>query len=328
MAGKAVVSNFLTSNIVNGLLITVAVVALAGCAETRSGPKSAAHGHTRSSGGYKIGEPYQVKGVWYYPKEDFSYDETGIASWYGPGFHAETTANGESFDQNEVTGAHKTLPMPSLVRVTNLENGRSIIVRINDRGPFVPGRIVDLSRRGAQLLGFEEQGSAKVRISVLPEESRAVAAAARAGQAGVSVADISPDGAPKPVAAPRGSVQVEGALPIRQQVAERPAFDPSQTVAGTTVNGRFLPAAVVANTPVRSNGRLYVQAGAFTVYDNANRLRARLSDLGATRIDPTMVGNTQYFRVRVGPLSSVEAADSILNQVIEGGNNGARVIVD
>ena len=328
MAGKAMVSNFVTGNIVNGLLIAVAVLALTGCADTRSGTKAAVQGQSRLSGGYKIGEPYQVKGVWYYPKEDFGYDETGIASWYGPGFHAESTANGESFDQNELTGAHKTLPMPSLVRVTNLENGRSIIVRINDRGPFVPGRIVDLSRRGAQLLGFEGQGSAKVRVSILPEESRAVAAAARAGQAGVSIGDISPDGAPKPVASPRASVQVEGASPVRPQVAERPSFDPSQTVAGSTVDGRFLPAAVVADTPVRSNGRLYVQAGAFTVYDNANRLRARLSDLGATRIDPTMVGDTQYFRVRVGPLSSVEAADSILNQVIEGGNNGARVIVD
>jgi rare lipoprotein A len=322
MAGKAVVSN-----LVNGLLIAVAVLALAGCAETRSGPKAAVQGQARSSGGYKIGESYQVKGVWYYPKEDFSYDETGIASWYGPGFHAETTANGESFDQNELTGAHKTLPMPSLVRVTNLDNGRSIIVRINDRGPFVPGRIIDLSRRSAQLLGFEGQGSAKVRVAILAEESRAVAAAARAGQAGVSVADISPDGAPKPIAAPRASVQVEGA-PMARQVAERAAFDPSQTVAGATVDGRFLPAAVVANTPVRSNGRLFVQAGAFTVYDNANRLRARLSNLGNARIDPTMVGDTQYFRVRVGPLSNVEAADSILNQVIEAGSNGARVIVD
>jgi rare lipoprotein A len=327
MARDIVAGKSMTRTLADGLLIAVAVLALAGCAETGSGKKAAVQGQTRSAAGYKIGEPYQVKGVWYYPKEDFGYDETGIASWYGPGFHAETTANGETFDQNELTGAHKTLPLPSLVRVTNLENGRSIIVRINDRGPFVPGRIVDLSRRSAQLLGFEGQGSAKVRVAVLPEESRAVAAAARAGQAGVSVADISPDGAPKPVAAPRGAVQVEGAAPLRQ-VAERPAFDPSQTVAGATVDGRFMPAAVVADTPVRSNGRLYVQAGAFTVYDNANRLRARLSDLGTTRIDPTMVGHTQYFRVRIGPLSSVEAADSILNQVIEAGNNGARVIVD
>ena len=327
MARDIVAGKSMTRTLADGLLIAVAVLALAGCAETGSGKKAAVQGQTRSAAGYKIGEPYQVKGVWYYPKEDFGYDETGIASWYGPGFHAETTANGETFDQNELTGAHKTLPLPSLVRVTNLENGRSIIVRINDRGPFVPGRIVDLSRRGAQLLGFEGQGSAKVRVAVLPEESRAVAASARAGQAGVSVADISPDGAPKPVAAPRGAVQVEGATPVRR-VAERQAFDPSQTVAGATVDGRFMPAAVVADTPVRSNGRLYVQAGAFTVYDNANRLRARLSDLGTTRIDPTMVGQTQYFRVRIGPLSSVEAADSILNQVIEAGNNGARVIVD
>jgi rare lipoprotein A len=95
MAGKAVVSNFVTSNIVNGLLIAVAVLALTGCADTRSGQKAAVQGQSRSSGGYKIGEPYQVKGVWYYPKEDFGYDETGIASWYGPGFHAESTANGE-----------------------------------------------------------------------------------------------------------------------------------------------------------------------------------------------------------------------------------------
>lgn len=327
MARDIVAGKSMTRTLADGLLIAVAVLALAGCAETGSGKKAAVQGQTRSAAGYKIGEPYQVKGVWYYPKEDFGYDETGIASWYGPGFHAETTANGETFDQNELTGAHKTLPLPSLVRVTNLENGRSIIVRINDRGPFVPGRILDLSRRGAQLLGFEGQGSAKVRVAILPEESRAVAAAARAGQAGVSVADISPDGAPKPVAAPRGAVQVEGATPVRR-VAERQAFDPSQTVAGATVDGRFMPAAVVAETPVRSNGRLYVQAGAFTVYDNANRLRARLSDLGTTRIDPTMVGQTQYFRVRIGPLSSVEAADSILNQVIEAGNNGARVIVD
>src|ERR687890_797924 len=173
MAGKA-----MASNVVNSLLITVAVLTLAGCAGTKPQSKAAVPGQARSTGGYKIGEAYQVKGVWYYPKEDFSYDETGIASWYGPGFHAETTANGETFDQNELTGAHKTLPLPSLVRVTNLENGRSIIVRINDRGPFVPGRIVDLSRRSAQLLGFEAQGSAKVRVAILAEESRAVAAAA------------------------------------------------------------------------------------------------------------------------------------------------------
>ena len=323
MAGKAVASNS-----VNALLVVTAIIALSACSTQTTPSKVAGQGGTRSAmGGYKVGEPYQIKGGWYYPKEDFGYDETGIASWYGPGFHAETTANGERFDQNELTGAHKTLPMPSLVRVTNLENGRSIIVRINDRGPFVPGRIVDLSRRGAQLLGFEAQGSAKVRVSILPDESRAVAAAARAGQAGVDIAQVSPDGAPVPVAAPRAVVQVEGAqAPI--QIAERRPFDPAQTLPGATVDGRFMPAPVVAELPVQSKGRIYVQAGAFTVYENANRLRARLSGLGASRIDPAMVGDTQYFRVRVGPLPTVEAADQVLGQVIEAGSNGARVVVD
>jgi rare lipoprotein A len=321
-AGKIV-----ASKLVSTFLMAAAVLALSACAGSKPAGKAAMHAPAAGAGTYKVGEPYQVKGVWYYPAEDFSYDETGIASWYGPGFHAETTANGERFDQNELTGAHKTLPMPSLVRVTNLENGRSIIIRINDRGPFVPGRIVDLSRRGAQLLGFEAQGSAKVRVSILPIESRAIAAAARAGEAGVSVASVSPDGAPMPVAAPRGKVEVEGA-PAPRPGSDRPMFDPSQTVPGATVEGRFMPAAVVADLPVRSSGRIYVQAGAFTVYENANRLRARLSGIGMARIDPTMVGNTQFFRVRVGPIESVEEADTILAHVIEGGNNGARVIVD
>src|SRR5271165_5776660 len=87
-------------------------------------------------GAYKLGQPYQVNGAWYYPAEDFGYDETGIASWYGPDFDQKFTANGEVFDQNVASGAHKTLPMPTIVQVTNLDNGRSIQLRINDRGPF------------------------------------------------------------------------------------------------------------------------------------------------------------------------------------------------
>lgn len=120
-----------------------------------------------SRGIYKIGDPYQVAGVWYYPKVEPDYDATGIASWYGQDFHGLTTANGEIFDMNEISAAHQTLPLPSLVRVTNLENGRSMIVRVNDRGPFVNGRVLDMSRRGAQLLGFEGQGTARVRVQLV-----------------------------------------------------------------------------------------------------------------------------------------------------------------
>jgi len=123
-------------------------------------------------GGYKVGVPYQINGVWYYPKEDFNYNRTGIASWYGHPFHGRTSASGERYNMNAMTAAHKTLPMPSLVEVTNLENGRTAVLRVNDRGPFVSGRIIDVSRAAAQKLGFHGSGIAKVRVRILEQESR------------------------------------------------------------------------------------------------------------------------------------------------------------
>ena len=150
---------------------------IGGCAETALVAHTAKKIRAISTppiakGYYKVGTPYKIKGVWYYPKVDYSYDETGIGSWYGPNFHQKLTANGEIFDQNALSAAHRTLPMPSVVRVTNLQNGRALVVRINDRGPFAHGRIIDLSRRAAQLLGFKRQGIAKMRVELLPEESR------------------------------------------------------------------------------------------------------------------------------------------------------------
>ncbi len=117
-----------------------------------------------SQAGVKIGKPYVVFGKTYVPSDDRGYDQKGIASWYGPTFHAKATANGETYNQDDVTAAHKTLPMPSWVEVTNLDNGRQLVVRINDRGPFVDGRIIDLSRRSAQLLGVDRPGLANVRV--------------------------------------------------------------------------------------------------------------------------------------------------------------------
>jgi len=112
----------------------------------------------------KIGNPYKVAGRWYYPKEEDAYDQIGMASWYGKDFHGKKTANGEYFNMNALTAAHKTLPLPTFVKVTNLSNGRSIVLRVNDRGPFVNDRLIDVSRRGAQLLGFQKQGVTRVRV--------------------------------------------------------------------------------------------------------------------------------------------------------------------
>src|SRR5216684_3574958 len=167
-------------------------LALAGCASSE--PKVAGH-HSRQPPGqpvYRV-EPYQVKGVWYTPRADYSYDETGTASWYGPGFDQQLTADNEIYDMNQLSAAHKTLPLPSVVQVTNLQNGRSLRLRVNDRGPFVDGRIIDLSRRAAQMLGFETIGTASVRVRILREESIQVAEAAMRGGTGrVMLAQIPP----------------------------------------------------------------------------------------------------------------------------------------
>ncbi len=123
-----------------------------------------------ANGGYgKVGKPYKISGKWYYPAVDQAYDEVGIASWYGKQFHGKKTANGEIYNMNSLTAAHKTLPLPTNVKVTNLQNGRSIIVRVNDRGPFVGDRVIDLSRRAAQVLGFTNQGTTKVRVQVVDQ---------------------------------------------------------------------------------------------------------------------------------------------------------------
>jgi rare lipoprotein A (peptidoglycan hydrolase) len=111
-----------------------------------------------------VGQPYQVRGVWYYPKEQPDYDEIGIASWYGEAFHNHYTADGEVFDMTLPSAAHTTLPLPSLVEVTNLANGKTLIVRVNDRGPFVDGRVIDLSKEAAAELGFVAAGVTRVRV--------------------------------------------------------------------------------------------------------------------------------------------------------------------
>jgi rare lipoprotein A len=131
---------------------------------------------------YKIGAPYTIKGITYHPHVDYAYDQTGIASWYGEAFQGQYTANGEVYDLNQLTAAHTTLPLPSVVEVINLQNNRALRIRVNDRGPFAQGRIIDLSRRAAQLLGFESAGTATVRVRVLKADSMRAAAAAERGK--------------------------------------------------------------------------------------------------------------------------------------------------
>lgn len=132
----------------------------------KGSPKVVASGKPVPKGGgrYVVGKKYKIAGKWYYPKHEPNYKKTGLASWYGPTFHGRKTANGEIFDRNALTAAHTTMPLPSYARVTNTANGRSMIVRVNDRGPFHGNRIIDLSERVANMLGTKDKGVGKVKV--------------------------------------------------------------------------------------------------------------------------------------------------------------------
>jgi rare lipoprotein A len=214
-------------------------LSLAACAGS-SGPHggSDASGYGRSRGYYKVGAPYQVNGVWYYPRIDYAYDETGTASWYGEAFNGRSTANGETFDLSQVSAAHKTLQLPSIVEVTNLQNGRALKVRVNDRGPYAGDRIIDLSRRAAQLLGFERAGTAPVRVRIIKEESIKVAEAAMRGEIGQTRV-------------------AQASRPIQARIA---AAGPKPS-GGSSPPARLVEVAAAAPTPVRSAPLPAIAAG-------------------------------------------------------------------
>jgi rare lipoprotein A len=182
----------------------------------------------KGGGSFKIGRPYELNGRTYVPAEDPNYRNEGIASWYGPDFHGKPTANGETFDMNGISGAHPTLPMPSYLRVTNIANGRSIIVRINDRGPYAKERVTDLSIGAAKALGYYDQGLARVRIEYVGRaplsgsDDRMLLATLRTGSP-APVPSLARVAAAAPFALPSGNEKTSG------RGAERPAAQGSPT---------------------------------------------------------------------------------------------------
>jgi rare lipoprotein A len=302
---------------------TVAVAGLAALAAACASPEEENTVTIPPNAGvYKIGEPYQVDGTWYYPREQPDYDETGVASWYGPTFYGKHTANGERFDADSLSAAHRTLPMPVNVRVTNLENGRSLIVRINDRGPYAKGRIIDLSERAAKLLGFYGTGTARVRVtfvaradlpngqpppSATPPEIASAVPAAPTTKVDVASLDALP-GAPAP--------------PLKQV-----AFDPQQRPAPSELPlATTQPTGQVSMVPVPAVTHLYVQVGAFGSYENARRIQVRLGN-GLT-ISTIARNGQKLYRVRSGPFDQVSDADQALARLSGLGSNDARIVVD
>lgn len=336
-----------------------ALFLLSACSETQLASHFAKKvnwpGQQPSQGSYKVGNPYKIGSDWYYPKEDMRHSETGIASWYGPTFHGKRTANGEIYDQNEMTAAHRTLPMPSLVRVTNLENGRAVVVRINDRGPFTKGRVIDLSQRAATLLGYIGRGTAKVRVEVMERESRQIAEAARRGmdvsrmtETDLNRMSIQPTDYREPIRVASADNSDISRMPTMANDATmlpdslktptitveelnaprgmRPIPTPAPApIPGHVEQGKFMPDPVVSQQPVVPTG-MFVQVGAFGVRDNADRLKAQLASVGSVIVEPITANGKTLYRVKVGPFSTVEQADAALAKVIRAGNGGAKVI--
>lgn len=259
----------------------------------------------------RVGPPYQANGRWYVPAAEPGYEATGTASWYGPTFHGGRTASGEIYDQEAITAAHPTLPIPSLVQVTNLENGREVIVRVNDRGPFVGDRILDLSHGAAQVLGVERNGTARVHIRYLGPAPRHYGDPA-APAAVISASASAPSSASRVQTA---EAEEEGPASLLPPHAQAASMTPATPAPVSVQSVGYQPP---APTPVASaSGAYFVQVGAFSDVENAHRAQAAVSRAGQASVDVRRTSTgTELFRVRVGPFASRELADAARRDVV------------
>lgn len=268
-----------------------------------------------AGGVQKIGRPYQVNGVWYVPARQDDYRETGIASWYGPQFHGRPTANGETFDMNLVSAAHTTLPLPCLVRVTNRENGRSLVIRVNDRGPFVDDRIIDLSKAAAEQLGFVRQGTARVTVEYV-------------GPAGVGTyVERAPSRAaarPRVASRSRGAVLTPAsAAPARLEAA--PAVERALGAAERAASGSVAPSYAAAAATAFSPG-LYVQVATMSSQGRADAVIDTLGGGGPVFVRPVDISGRTLYRVMVGPWPGAGEADEARRAIARLGFEDARIV--
>ena len=290
------------------LILFFITIVLNGCSETTFLVNSAKRiGSWGDDPVYKIGNPYKIYGKWYYPAVDYNYKEIGIASWYGPGFHGKKTANGEIFNQNKISAAHRTLPMPSIVKVTNLDNGLVLEkVRVNDRGPFAGNRIIDLSKKAAEELGFVNIGTARVQVEILEEESR------------------------------KHAVDINTKIPMKVESAEIKTIKksdlgklPNESDVNNLDNGatRLTKKNGLVENPIFKDKPIAIQVGAFTDHRNAKNLTVKLSDYKAY-IERTFINNKYLYRVRIGPISDFQLAQKIKQKLFDLGYTASHLILN
>ncbi len=253
----------------------------------------------RGGGRLLVGNPYQVAGRWFTPKPQPGYDRKGSASWYGEAFHRRKTSNGEYFDMAMLTAAHPTLPLPSYARVTNLENGKVIVVRINDRGPFVGTRIIDLSKRSAEALGYKSRGKANVRVqwignAPLNDQGAHLAMMNRKAASGAGMGTL--------IAAADGPAR--GGNDDVQVAQAEPESDVQQVVY----------AAPKPQKRVRAEAQI-IQVGSFADLDTAEQARAALSAIGPVQVYEWQTADGPLYKVQLGPFLSAIGAEDALDDV-------------
>ncbi len=273
---------------------------------------------------YKIGKAYQIEGSWYYPEIDYDYSEVGIASWYGAKFHNKKTANGEIFNQDALTAAHRTLPLPSIVIVHNLENGRSVKLRVNDRGPFARGRIIDVSKRAAEILGFSEQGTAPVRVTIVENESRRLAQSLGGKQEVLKNNSSIKKLEGQELIMPKQDNLQFYSLP--KPPKEKPIVAETQTKKPETKKPEIKQD--VKPLTIDFSKRIFIQVGAFVEAPNVDRALLAFAKFGYPVLRQD-VGRDNLTRVLVGPLNTMDKdkIEELLTQAIDIGYQKSYIYV-
>ena len=254
---------------------------------------------------YKIGKKYNVGGKYYYPKKDLYYNKTGIASWYGPKFHGKLTANGEIYNQYALTAAHKTLPLPSAVKVTNLKNNKSIVLRINDRGPFVNDRIIDLSSKAADILDLKREGTGLVRVQILREKSLYLEKLAKQGSF-PEINDLKETELPN--------------ITIPRKVAVKIKDTKNQKIVTKKINYNL--------KNLNKEYKIYIKLASFSSKKNAEIMKKKVSYIDKVKIYKIYKMNRTLYQVKAGPFLSVEKVDQLHSLLLQKGMQGAKIIIE
>ena len=253
---------------------------------------------------FKIGKKYKIKGKYYFPKKDLYYNKTGIASWYGPKFHGKITANGEVYDQYALTAAHRTLPLPSAVKVTNLENNKSIILRINDRGPYVNDRIIDLSSKAADVLGLKKKGTGLVRVTILKEKSKILEELAKKGYF-PEIKDLPKLELPQVNVPKINNVKVLGSK--KKILKNKINYD-------------------IKN--LNKEYKIFIKLAYFSSLKSAQLMKKKLSYVENIKIYKTMSRGKEFFQVKAGPFLDVKKVDALHYLLLKKGMQGAQIVVE